>query len=96
MNAKIKSTIDQINEKLKVIEEHMCWLIKPDARFRVGQRVEWSRRGRERGFARGKLAQKGTVKAIDGFGIVVKLDGRKHPKRYHHAFFNSVNGKKLF
>lgn len=101
MNSKIKGTnirseLDAIFKKLGALEGHMIWLIRSDARFRVGQRVEWSRRGREQGFPRRKIAQKGTVKAISGFSIVVKLDGLKQQRSFHHAFFNPVSGGKLF
>jgi hypothetical protein len=96
IDKRVKTQLDSISEKLRSIEEHMIWLIKPDTRFRVGQRVEWSRRGRECGHPRRKIAQRGTVKAIRGFSVVVKLDGLKQPTSYHHAFFNPVSGPKLF
>jgi hypothetical protein len=96
MDAKIRSELDQITKQLDTISEMMAWLIMPDSRFTIGQRVEWSRKGRKSGFPRRKCAQKGTVKAIDGFSITVRMDGIKHPDKYHHAFFNPVKGEKLF
>lgn len=93
---RIFELLDTIEQKLEVIEEHMCWLIRADMRFRLRQRVEWSRRGRARGFPRRKIAQRGTVRAIHAFSIIVKLDGMKRPTSYHHAFFNPVEGPKLF
>lgn len=92
----IQSVVNEIKEKLKSIEDHMVWLIKPDSRFWKKQRVEWSRRAREQGWPRRKIAQKGTVLEVRGFTIVVKLDGMKHAKEFHHAFFNPVSGPKLF
>lgn len=94
---RIKSVIDAISKKLDLIEEHMAWLITSEKRFRVGQRVEWSRKGVKAGLMRRKNVKKrGTVKSVNGFSIVVKLDGLKKPTSYHHAFFNPVNGPKLF
>lgn len=92
----VASELAEIRQKLDVIEGYMIWLIRPDVRFRIGQRVEWSRRGRKRGFPRRKCAQRGTVKAFDGFSILVQLDGLKQPRTYHHGFFNPVTGLKLF
>lgn len=96
MNAQIRAELDAICKTLEVIEEHMAWMIRAGARFRVGQRVEWSRKGRKCGFPNRKVAQRGNVKSIDALSIVVKLDGIKHAKSYHHAFFNPVYGPKLF
>lgn len=95
-NKRIMSQIDQICEKLDGIEEQMVWLIKPDQRFHVGQRVEWSKRGRKMGYPRRKIAQRGTVKEINGFSILVRLDGLKQEIKFHHAFFNPLFGPKLF
>lgn len=93
----IWETIDRISEKLSSIEEHMAWIIKPEQRFRVGQRVEWSRKAHKQGWMVRKNARRGTVKAIEVFSIVVKLDNYKgKPRRFHHAFFNPVSGPKLF
>lgn len=88
--------IEAISAKLEIIEEHMAWLIRPEERFRVGQRVEWSAKGLKSGFPTRKKSKKGTVKAINSFSIVVKLDGRTRNETYHHAFFNPVIGQKLF
>lgn len=96
MNAKIRAELDAICEKLEVIEGHMAWVITADSRFRIGQRVEWSRKGRKLGYPKRKIAQRGIVKAIDAFSIFVKLNGLKHASRYHHAYFNPVSGPKLF
>ena len=99
MNAdkSIQDQITLIKRSLETIEEHLAWLIRADARFRVGQRVEWSRKGRKQGFPRRKIAQRGTVLAVrNTFGILVKLDGMKKESSYHHSFFNPVNGPKLF
>lgn len=88
--------LDVIDKKLEIIEDNMAWLIVAEKRFRVGQRVEWSRKARKQGLPTRKIAQRGTVKAINLFSIVVKLDGIKKPSSYHHAFFNSISGPKLF
>jgi hypothetical protein len=96
MNKEIAQTIDQINEKLSNIQEHMAWMILAHQRFSIGMRVEWSEKARKAGFPRRKCAQRGTVKAIDGFTIVVKLDGLKKPTSYHHAWFNPAKGPRLF
>ncbi|PYS92502.1 MAG: hypothetical protein DMF62_00405 [Acidobacteria bacterium] len=92
----VAKTISEIREKLNTVENYMIWLIKPEVRFRIGHRVEWSRLARKRGYPTRKCAQRGRVKAINGFSILVQLDGLKKPKLYHHAFFNPVNGSKLF
>lgn len=88
--------IAAINEKLTAIEDAVAWLIKPDLRFRIGQRVEWSRSGRRAGFPYRKKAQRGTVKGIGAFMITVKMDSMKRESSFHHAFFNPVSGPKLF
>lgn len=90
------AALSEINKRLDVIVERMSWLIKAEQRFKVGQRVEWSRQARRQGFPTRKVAQKGTVKAIQGFSVVVKLDGLKQVNSYHHSFFNAVSGEKLF
>jgi hypothetical protein len=94
--SQIKTEIEQIKESLERISEYMAWTIKPTQRFIIGQRVEWSRKARKQGYPTRKIAQKGTVKAINSFTITVKLDGLKKVKNYHHAFFNPVLGQKLF
>jgi hypothetical protein len=93
---RISAELAEIRQKLDSIEEHLVWLIKPDQRFAVGRRVEFSRRARKRGFPLRKRATRGIVKAIDGFSVVVLLDGYRKPSSYHHAFFNPVSGPKLF
>jgi hypothetical protein len=96
MNEETKALLDEIHKGLDSIDEHMAWLIRPESRFRVGQRVEWSRKGRRNGFPSRKCAQRGTVLAISGFCVLVKLDGLKQEKEYHHGFFNPVVGEKIF
>lgn len=96
MTANTRAQIAEINKKLDTIEDGLAWLIRPEHRFIVGQRVEWSRRGRAHGFPTRKKAQRGTVKAMSGFSVCVKLDGLKQQRDYHHAFFNPVGGLKLF
>jgi hypothetical protein len=88
--------LPEIRAGLDAIEDHMIWLIKPDARFSVGQRVEFSRRGRAAGFPSRKASASGVVKKLEGFSLVVLLDGYRRPHAYHHAFFNPVSGPKLF
>lgn len=46
MKDSVFSTLSEIKERLSALESYMIWLIKPDVRFQIGQRVEWSRRGR--------------------------------------------------
>lgn len=96
MNKQIEQTIDRINEKLDGILDQMSWHIRAEQRFRVGQRVQWSASGIKKGMPRRKCAKRGTVKAVNGFSVTVKLDGLKQATSYHHGFFNPVNGPKLF
>jgi hypothetical protein len=97
MKTDIEKTIAAIKEKLNSITEMMAWIIEAEMRgFHVGQRVEFSRRAHERGIVRRKRSQRGTIKAVKSFGITVLLDGYKHPKNFHHSFFNPVSGPKLF
>ncbi len=93
---RIREQLRIISEKLQAIEEMNAWLIKADSRFRVGQRVEWSRRAKTAGFPRRKIAMRGTVKEINCFSIAVQLDGLKQVNSFHHAFFNPISGPKLF
>jgi hypothetical protein len=92
----IRDTIAEIKQGLDAIEDHMIWQIKPEQRFKIGQRVEFGRRARERGFPQRKRSAKGIVKAIDGFNLVVLLDFYARPKSFYHAFFNPVSGPKVF
>lgn len=96
MKRTIAQEISDIKAKLELIEGHMIWLITADRRFRVGQRVEFSRRARDRGFPKRKKSSKGFIKSVNRFTVLVKLDGYKHPITFHHAFFNPVTGAKLF
>ena len=97
MKTNIEKLIAGIKDRLRSIEEMMAWIIEAEMRgFHVGQRVELSRRARERGIVRRKRSQRGTIKAVKSFGITVLLDGYKHPKNFHHSFFNPVSGPKLF
>ena len=89
-------TIHQINEKLDGLLEQMGWMIRAEQRFTGGQRVEWSTQARKQGFPTRKRAKRGTVKSVNGFTVVVKLDSLKTQTRYPHMFFNPVNGPKLF
>lgn len=91
-----RALLAEIRAKLSIIESHLMWMITAEQRFRIGQRVEFSRRARERGFPKRKRSEKGFVKAVNSFSVVVKLDGYKQTHSYHHAFFNSVSGPKLF
>jgi len=91
-----KDFLKEFSAKLSIIEENMIWVIRADQRFHDGQRVEWSRRGRRCGYPKRKIAQRGTVINIDAFSIIVKLDGLKQARSFHHAFFNPVTGAKLF
>jgi len=93
---KVKEELPEIRSGLDAIESHMAWLIKADQRFARGQRVEWSRAGRKRGYPHRKIAQQGSVKGMDDFSLVVLLDGYKKPHSFHHSFFNPVQGPKLF
>jgi hypothetical protein len=93
---KVRAELPEIRAGLDAIEGHMMWLIRPEHRFSIGQRVEFSRRARECGFPKRKRSAKGIVKEIDGFSLVVLLDFYQQPHSYHHAFFNPVSGPKLF
>lgn len=96
-NKSIIETVAVISDKLDAISEYMAWMIRSEQRFRVGQRVEWSRKGRKAGFLRKNMInRRGTVKELSGFSIVVKLDGQKQQRSYHHSFFNQLTGMKLF
>jgi hypothetical protein len=92
----VESLIAEIKARLTTIEEYMAWLIRADQRFKVGQRVEWSRAGKRAGFPHRKVAQRGTVRALDSLSIEVLLDGYTRPHSFHHSFFNPVSGPKLF
>lgn len=92
----VEKSLAEIRQLLDSVEDHLIWLIKPETRFRVGQRVEFSRRARKRGFPKRKELDAGKVTEIDGFTVYVRLDGYKTEHGYHHAFFNPINGPKLF
>lgn len=95
----IRCVINRIEEKLHLLEEYAAWTIRAEQRFKIGQRVEFSRKADEAGVSRGKKkgAKKGRVKSIVGaFFINVLLDGYSRPSSYHHSFFNPVSGPKLF
>lgn len=92
-----KKIIAEIQQKLDNIEGYMVWLIAAGQRFRKDQRVEFSKRAIRRHLVPSTRADvRGTIKSIKGFSVVVALDDRKHPRSYHHAFFNPVFGPKLF
>lgn len=93
---KVRAELPEIHAGLDAIEGHMIWLIAPEQRFRIGQRVVFGRRARARGFPKRKQSDKGVVKRIEGFSLVVLLDGYRRPHTYHHAFFNPVSGPELF
>jgi hypothetical protein len=91
------AVIEDIKAKLTLIEDYMMWLIQADQRFKLGQRVEWSRRARQLGFPHRKCAEKGgIVKGLDSFSVDVLLDGYRRPHSFHHAFFNPISGARLF
>jgi hypothetical protein len=93
---KVRAELPEIRASLDTIAAHMMWLIRAEQRFRIGRRVEFSRRARDRGFPKRKQSAKGVIKGFDGFSVDVLLDGYKHRHTYHHAFFNPVSGPKLF
>ena len=98
-DAKIQKLIRQINEKLDAIEDLMAWRILARERFKVGQRVEFSRSADRSGISKGRKGgvRRGRIVSIDdGCGVVVLLDGYKKPTGFHHAFFNPVSGPKVF
>jgi len=93
----VRQLIDEINRKLEMIEDYMAFTILAERRFKVGQRVEFSRSAKRNGVSKAKGGvTKGTVKKVDGFIITVHLDGYKKPSGFHHAYFNPVVGPKLF
>jgi hypothetical protein len=92
----VSALLREIRGRLAAIEDNLIWVIKPEQRFRIGHRVEFSRRAVERGIAKRKRSSKGYVKSIVGFSVVVQFDGQKQRHTYHHAFFNPVTGPKLF
>jgi hypothetical protein len=95
-NKELQSELKAISKQLECIEEHMGWMIRPEQRFQIGQRVEWSRKAIKAGLPTRKKSNKGIIKAVNSFSIVVHMDGVKKPRTYHHAFFNPVTGQKLF
>jgi hypothetical protein len=97
-NRQLKPIIDGISEKLKLIEEYTAWQIHANQRFKVGQRVEFSRKAMKGGLGPGKrgVTKGKLIKIADSWIVVVRLDGYKAPRAYHHSFFNPVSGPKLF
>jgi predicted trehalose synthase len=96
MKATVDKVIAEIHAKLNTIEEHLAFLIRAEDRFRVGQRVEFSRVAHRKHIPTRKRSLKGVVKKVHGFSIDVHLDGMKKPRGFHHMFFNPVTGQKLF
>lgn len=95
---RIHQVIDSIQAKLALLEEYAAWTIRGNQRFKIGQRVEFSRKAKEKTISdrtKGGVTR-GKVTAIDGFILKVLLDGYKRPHGYHHSFFNPVSGPKLF
>jgi hypothetical protein len=89
----VMTLIDSINERLDSIEDSIWWLIKAKQRFHVGQRVKFSARAYAKGIAsgvKGKVTRGRVVEVGDLFSIDVLLDGYKHPKSFHHSFFEEV------
>lgn len=95
--SKLKDVIAEIREKLDRIESQFIWMVKPEQRFRIGQRVKFSNRAKRAHLvSRNKLERRATIKSFNVFSVVVQLDEKKHPVSYHHAFFNPVRGPQLF
>jgi hypothetical protein len=92
----IKEVLSDIRAQLNEIEEHLQWSLFAEQRFRIGDKVEWSRKARRQGFPRRKVAQRGVIKGMNGFNVVVQLLGTKKSQKFHHAFFNPVYGPHLF
>jgi hypothetical protein len=91
--------VKEIDQKLNDILDSLAWSVSAGLRFKVGQRVEFSRTADRKGLSarRKKGVRRGTLIAIeDTFWIKVKLDGYAQPSSFHHSFFNPVTGIKLF
>lgn len=89
--------IAEIHEKLDMVESHLAWLITPSQRFKVGQRIEFSKRALRRNMIpKTRSAARGVIRGFDGFSVRVMMDDRKHANSYHHVFLNPVSGSKLF
>lgn len=94
----IPELIDQIEQRLEVVEEYVAWSIRADQRFKKGQRVEFSRKAIENRIGPGKKGvTRGVVTGVsDNWSVTVLLDGYKSASSFHHSFFNPVSGAKLF
>lgn len=84
--------IADINERLDRVEELLMWTITSEQRFKRGQRVQFNERADRSGVSsRTKRGvRKGRVTHLNGFSVLVLMDGYKHAKSFHHGFFDPV------
>lgn len=100
-NTKQRSTeklLADLNDRLNDFIDNIAWLIRAENRFRVGQRVKFSKTAQRKGIpdSRRKSNGRGTVVGVYRFTVKVKLDGYAKPLEFHHKFFNPVGGPEVF
>jgi hypothetical protein len=95
----VDELISEIRQRIDNIEGMLAWVVTSrDRAFRVGQRVEYSRRANRRGLVpKTRTNIRGTIKTFPSvFTVRVLFDDRKHPRDLHHSFLNPISGPKLF
>ena len=88
-----RDLIDSIKARLDSLEELLAWTIPAQSRFRKGSRVRISPMGRRRlmhSRRKGGVVTGRIVGEPRGPFIDVLLDGYKHPKGFHHMYWESV------
>lgn len=97
IDKRIRSLIDSIEKRIDGLEEGMFWLIRPDQRFKVGQRVQFSAIADRRMISartKGGVRTGKVVKVERAVSIVVLLDGYRTPRSYHHMFFEPTKRRR--
>lgn len=92
---KLAKDLAKIEERLDGIEDVMSFMVKASQRFKQGDRVEFNAKADKRLISERRKSRTGTVvSAGDGWTVSVLLDGYKHPKSFHHSFFDKAKRKK--
>lgn len=91
------SLCQSIHRHLDNIEDMWAWSIKAAQRFKVGQRVEFSKKADRNGITRRIKgnARRGVVVALTpGCSMKVKIDGYSAARGFHHSFWNPVSASR--
>lgn len=88
----VKALLTDIEKKLDSIALLTAFMVPSSARFKKGQRVQFSIAADRAGITntKGRVRKGRVVKVSNGPSVKVLMDGYKQPHSYNHSFFEPI------